>query len=71
MNIHLQLVPPEHAKTVENIESMGYPREEVIRALRVAFWDADRAVEYLCNGIPEGLSLNDAGVLYCLFWVRI
>ena len=56
-------VPPEHAKTVENIESMGYPREEVIRALRVAFWDADRAVEYLCNGIPEGLSLNDAAVV--------
>ncbi|KAL7078061.1 hypothetical protein ACQ4LE_002581 [Meloidogyne hapla] len=50
-------VPTEHQKTLDNIASMGYPREEVIRALKAAFYNADRAVEYLCNGIPEGLKL--------------
>ncbi|KAI3416146.1 UV excision repair protein rad23 [Globodera pallida] len=53
-------VPPEHAQTVANIEAMGYPRQEVVRALQAAFFDAERAVEYLCNGIPEGLSLQRA-----------
>ncbi|KAL3086935.1 hypothetical protein niasHT_021799 [Heterodera trifolii] len=51
-------VPAEHAQTVANIEAMGYPRQEVLRALQAAFFDADRAVEYLCNGIPEGLTLQ-------------
>uniref|UniRef100_A0A914I293 UV excision repair protein RAD23 n=1 Tax=Globodera rostochiensis TaxID=31243 RepID=A0A914I293_GLORO len=53
-------VPSEHAQTVANIEAMGYPRQEVVRALQAAFFDAERAVEYLCNGIPEGLSLQRA-----------
>nr|CAD2207017.1 unnamed protein product [Meloidogyne enterolobii] len=50
-------VPAEHQKTLDNITSMGYPRDEVIRALKAAFYNADRAVEYLCNGIPEGVNL--------------
>lgn len=31
-------VPPEHQESVTAIEAMGYPREEVIRALHAAFW---------------------------------
>ncbi|KAF7639924.1 hypothetical protein Mgra_00000362 [Meloidogyne graminicola] len=53
-------VPAEHQQAVDNITAMGYPREEVVRALKAAFFNADRAVEYLCNGIPEGLNLNQA-----------
>jgi len=54
-------VPPEYSQTVENIQAMGYPKEEVIRALKAAFFNADRAVEYLCTGIPEALNINEEG----------
>lgn len=33
--------------------SMGFDREKCVAALRAAFGDADRAVEYIFNGIPE------------------
>ncbi|KAL6712821.1 UV excision repair protein rad23, partial [Lecanora helva] len=36
-------------EAIRNMEGMGFPRAEIDRAMRAAFFNPDRAVEYLLN----------------------
>ena len=45
-----QLVTGEtYENTVKELENMGFPRDQVVRALRASFNNPDRAVEYLLS----------------------
>jgi UV excision repair protein RAD23 len=47
----------ERAEAIANMESMGFPRAEIDRAMRAAFFNPDRAVEYLLSVSFNAISL--------------
>ncbi|KAJ5095090.1 UV excision repair protein (RadW) [Penicillium argentinense] len=40
---------------VTEMEAMGFARSDIDRAMRAAFYNPDRAIDYLLNGIPENI----------------
>lgn len=44
---------PERDAAIANMESMGFARADIDAAMRAAYFNPDRAVEYLLTGIPE------------------
>eukprot|EP00301_Raphidiophrys_heterophryoidea_P003648 c11639_g1_i1.p1 GENE.c11639_g1_i1~~c11639_g1_i1.p1 ORF type:complete len:371 (+),score=137.28 c11639_g1_i1:126-1115(+) len=46
---------PELEAIVQEMCSMGFPREQVLLAMRAAFNNPERAMQYLLDGIPENV----------------
>jgi len=46
------LTGPAYNKALEEIVNMGFEKEKVVQALRAAYNNPDRAIDYLLNGMP-------------------
>ncbi|KAL1894713.1 UV excision repair protein rad23 [Sporothrix stenoceras] len=53
-------VGPALQEAIANMEAMGFERSQINAAMRAAYNNPDRAVEYLLTGIPEGLQQQQA-----------
>lgn len=49
------LVGQQGNEVMTQMEAMGFPRAQIDRAMRAAYFNPDRAVDYLINGIPENV----------------
>jgi len=49
------LMGPEREAQIAEMESMGFERPQINAAMRAAFYNSERAIEYLLTGIPENL----------------
>lgn len=49
------LVGQQGNEVIAQMEAMGFARAEIDRAMRAAYFNPDRAVDYLLNGIPESV----------------
>lgn len=47
-------VGAERAEAIANLESMGFPRSEIDIAMRAAFYNPERAAEYLMDVCNQG-----------------
>jgi len=52
-------VNAELESTLQNLMAMGFTREQCQQALRAAYNNAERAVEYLLNGLPANFNPAD------------
>ncbi|KAL4912524.1 XPC-binding domain-containing protein [Aspergillus aurantiobrunneus] len=44
---------PQSEEVISQMVNMGFERSDINRAMRAAFFNPDRAIEYLLSGIPE------------------